>query len=61
MKDLSLNFLKNLVMMIIWNLKEILDIPDTELFDIILKKKILANLKNSILIKILNFCNGEYS
>ena len=43
-------------------LEEILDIPDTELFDIIFKKKNPpANLKNSILIKILNFCNGEYS
>ena len=33
-------------------LEQILDIPDTELFDIILKKKIPpANLKNSVLKK----------
>ena len=37
-------------------LEQILDIPDSELFDIILKKKSPpANLKNSILDKILKF------
>lgn len=41
-------------------LEQILDIPDSELFDIILKKKLPpANLKNSILDKILKFCNGD--
>ena len=41
-------------------LEQILDIPDSELFDIILKKKSHpANLKNSILDKILKFCNGD--
>ena len=41
-------------------LEQILDIPDSELFDIILKKKSPpANLKNSILDKILKFCNGD--
>ena len=41
------------------DLEQILDIPDTELFDIILKKKTPpANLKNSVLKRILKFCNG---
>ena len=41
-------------------LAQILDIPDSELFDIILKKTLPpANLKNSILDKILKFCNGD--
>ena len=39
-----------------YELEQILDIPDSELFDIILKKKSPpANLKNSILDKILKF------
>ena len=43
-----------------YELEQILDIPDSELFDIILKKKSPpANLKNSILDKILKFCNGD--
>ena len=43
-------------------LEQILDIPDSELFDIILKKKLPpANLKNSILVKILKFCSGDYN
>ena len=42
------------------DLEQILDIPDTELFEIILKKKIPpANLKNSVLKKILRFCDGD--
>jgi len=42
------------------DLEQILDIPDSELFDIILKKKYPpANLKNLILFKILEFCNGK--
>ena len=42
------------------DLKQILDIPDSELFDIILKKKQApANLRNLILTKILEFCNGK--
>ena len=41
-------------------LEQILNIPDSDLFDIILKKKSPpANLKNSILDKILKFCNGD--
>jgi len=41
-------------------LEQILNIPDTELFDIILKKKVApANLKNSVLKKILKFCDGD--
>ena len=40
------------------DLEQILDIPDTELFDIILKKTPPANLKNSVLKRILKFCNG---
>ena len=44
------------------DLEQILDIPDTELFDIILKKKSPpANLKNSVLKRILKFCNGGNS
>ena len=42
------------------DLEQILNIPDSELFDIILKKKQPpANLKNLILSKILKFCNGK--
>ena len=42
------------------DLEQILDIPDTELFEIILKKKLPpANLKNSVLKKILRFCDGD--
>ena len=51
-----------LVLVVIYNkyLEQILDIPDTELFEIILKKKIPpANLKNSVLKKILRFCDGD--
>ena len=41
-------------------LAQILDIPDSELFDIILKKTLPpANLKNSVLLKILKFCDGD--
>ncbi len=44
------------------DLEQILDIPDTELFDIILKKKSPpANLKNSVFKRILKFCNGGNS
>ena len=43
-------------------LEQILDIPDSELFDIIFKKKPSpANLNNSILKRILKFCNGDNS
>ena len=41
-------------------LEEILNIPDTELFDMIINKTTPpANLKNSIFLKILKFCRGD--
>ena len=41
-------------------LEQILDLPDNELLDIILKKKDPpANLKNGILKKLLEFCNAR--
>ena len=45
------------MMMIITNLENI-RIPDSELLDIFLKKTLPpANLKNSVLLKILKFCD----
>ena len=41
-------------------LEQILNLPDNELLDIILKKQTIpANLKNSILRKLLDFCNAS--
>tara|TARA_B100000683_G_C12188759_1_gene431679 strand:+ start:151 stop:408 length:258 start_codon:yes stop_codon:yes gene_type:complete len=41
-------------------LEQILNLPDNELLDIILKKQTIpANLKNSILSKLLDFCNAS--
>ena len=41
------------------DLEQILDIPDSELFDIILKKISSGKSQNLILFKILEFCNGK--